>query len=84
MSTTGAAAATETAGETAGQDVGDTAAQAVGEPAGETAGQERRGSASEAVAAAEEAPPLETDEIAGGPPAAGVPSHEILPEENLP
>ena len=31
-----------------------------------------------------EAPAVETDEIAGGPPAAGTPSHEILPEDNLP
>jgi len=34
--------------------------------------------------AAEEAPAVETEQTAGGPPAAGTPSHEILPEDNLP
>jgi len=37
-----------------------------------------------AASGAEDAPAFETDETAGGPPAAGKPLHEILPEESLP
>jgi hypothetical protein len=72
--------AEEAAGETAEATSGTTEAA----PEEETAGATAEDTTGATETAPEETPAVETDETAGGPPAAGRPSHEILPEDNLP
>jgi hypothetical protein len=81
--TPAAAAASESA-ESSAVGPSEAAPTGVSESESASGAEAAEGAASTTEAAPEEVPAIETDETAGGPPAAGRPSHEILPEENLP